>query len=842
LATGQSPQQMPTGPKPSWVKTITLGGEPSELQAQEASDGYVIHLKDYQTHFGEQTNYYHFIRKIYSEVGVQNGSEIEFTYDPSYQKLIFHEIRIIRDGKSINQLNPGKFKLIQQETSKESHLYDESLTALFILEDVRAGDLVEYSLSCVGINPIYKDKYFTAFYLQNYDPLERLYIRVIAPEQKKLGITYIQTSAKPLIFNQGNQTVYEWDLSQVPGLAVDAEVPSGYDPYPRVWLSEFRSWSEVKDWAMKLYLPAVGKGLVEKKAAEIKSAFLSPEKRLEASLRFVQDEIRYTGLESGISGYKPQAPDKVIGQRFGDCKDKSLLLCSLLKQLGIEAYPALVNTQARSYIQSWAPSPVAFNHCIVQVLLEGKVYWYDPTIANQRGTYNTIYCPNYKKALVIKNETHDLTDIPASDRAKIEVKEHFKVDSIGGKVELSIETKYIGYEADGQRYYFANSNLKEIEKGYVNYYAKHYPKIKVNKPLFSSDNGEQNEFTTYENYEIENFFYPPDSSKPENLECLTFPQSLRDKIFIPKNPIRTMPIGLTYPTHYEHITKIYMPEALNIEPEKRTIEDSLTSFTREISYDDQVVSIHYTYQTFTDQVAHNQIAAYTKSQNQVIDLLGYGLTYTYAPDDAGKDSFRLNGMLALLTVLFLIISGYSMSRLYYYDPQPQNVLQNAEEIGGWMVLFAIGLVFTPLRILWTIIDNDFFNLLTWETLAYSGSASYNPGLVALIIAELFCNTILLVLTVLMIILFFGRRSSFPILVNFFYGFGIIFILSDAVLANMMNGTSEKDNWQVVVDSLRLMISAAIWVPYFHLSKRVKRTFVQTLKSSAEVTRIYRMKV
>ena len=53
----------------------------------------------------------------------------------------------------------------------------------------------------------------------------------------------------------------------------------------------------------------------------------------------MQDEVRYLGLENGISAYKPSSPNKVYNQRFGDCKDKSLLLVTMLNQMNIEAYP-----------------------------------------------------------------------------------------------------------------------------------------------------------------------------------------------------------------------------------------------------------------------------------------------------------------------------------------------------------------------------------------------------------------------------------------------------------------------------------------------------------------------
>ena len=45
--------------------------------------------------------------------------------------------------------------------------------------------------------------------------------------------------------------------------------------------------------------------------------------------------------EVGIGGYRPHPPQQVMERRWGDCKDKALLLVDLLREAGIEAYPAL---------------------------------------------------------------------------------------------------------------------------------------------------------------------------------------------------------------------------------------------------------------------------------------------------------------------------------------------------------------------------------------------------------------------------------------------------------------------------------------------------------------------
>jgi hypothetical protein len=139
-------QTVSTAPRPAWVTPVALLAD-SKIKEGDVSNGYTYALRDYQFHLPSQTRYYRFVRRIFTPEGVQQGSEIEVSYDPTYQKLLFHEIKIIRDGKTIDKLEPSKFKIIQRESSKESYIYDGSLLALLILEDVRAGDQIEYAFS-----------------------------------------------------------------------------------------------------------------------------------------------------------------------------------------------------------------------------------------------------------------------------------------------------------------------------------------------------------------------------------------------------------------------------------------------------------------------------------------------------------------------------------------------------------------------------------------------------------------------------------------------------------------------------------------------------------------------
>jgi hypothetical protein len=101
---------------------------------------------------------------------------------------------------------------------------------------------------------------------------------------------------------------------------------------------------------------------------------------IEAAFGFVQQHTHYYGSWEGMHGFVPRPPSEVLRNGYGDCKELSLLLCTLLRGIGCECFPALVSAR-REFMQvnPEFPSLGVFNHMIVAVPKEGRMWYLDPT-------------------------------------------------------------------------------------------------------------------------------------------------------------------------------------------------------------------------------------------------------------------------------------------------------------------------------------------------------------------------------------------------------------------------------------------------------------------------------
>ena len=277
---------------------------------------------------------------------------------------------------------------------------------------MRVGDIIDYAYTIVGGSPALGGKFFDSVRLQFREPVERAVTRLVWPRSRRLYFTNHLTDIQPVIVRKTNVVEYTWAVSNAPGLRVEPPAPIWYDPYPWVQLSEWPKWSEANRWALRLFTttnppsPELARKINEWKPLP------EPGARVLAALRFVQEQVRYVGTEDGTAGYEPAQPSVVLARRAGDCKDKTLLLFSMLRALKIEAFPVLVNIHRRQELAELQPSPVLFDHAIVQVNLDGQSFWLDATGNYERGPLTQRTWPNYGLGLMIGPGVAGLTPIP----------------------------------------------------------------------------------------------------------------------------------------------------------------------------------------------------------------------------------------------------------------------------------------------------------------------------------------------------------------------------------------------------------------------------------------------
>src|SRR4029079_8794757 len=99
-----------------------------------------------------------------------------------------------------------------------------------------------------------------------------------------------------------------------------------------------------------------------------------PVERAEAALQLVEGQIRYVfvGLDGG--NYLPARADDTWQRRFGDCKAKTVLLLALLRELGCQAEPALLDSKGGDGTDKRLPSPGLFDHVLVRANVHRKKY------------------------------------------------------------------------------------------------------------------------------------------------------------------------------------------------------------------------------------------------------------------------------------------------------------------------------------------------------------------------------------------------------------------------------------------------------------------------------------
>ena len=382
-----SAQPTPTrAPIPDWVTQIAIPDANPERR-DRASQTLLL---TQQVRYGHDhhDHYTEFAILAQNAQGVQSAGNIVLDWQPDQSELIVHKVQIRRGSEVTDLLANGRdFTVLRRENNLESAMLDGVLTAVMQAEGLTAGDTLVVAFTVRrrgGTLPLRGE---STLFVPPGGEARRFFVRQIWPSGAALRWrgTGLFERARLRTTAAGSELVL--DLTDVQGIAPPTGAPPRFLLPPTLQVSQYRDWNEISTILAPHYERAATLAPDSPLRAEIERIAAQSDdqrSRAMAALRLVQDQVRYLALVMGEGNYLPATADESWSRRYGDCKAKTVILLALLRGLGIEAEPVLVNVAAGDSLRDLLPQMGAFNHVLVRARIDGRSYWLDGTRSGDR--------------------------------------------------------------------------------------------------------------------------------------------------------------------------------------------------------------------------------------------------------------------------------------------------------------------------------------------------------------------------------------------------------------------------------------------------------------------------
>lgn len=612
-------------PPPAWVAPAgPLRPAPAEASAiaLRQLDEQVLADGDASAVFSRR------VVEVLSQQGLEEAAQWEVGFDPDSQKLAVHGLEVFRDGVWSDRLATSRASVLQREPELDRRLYDESLTLLMVVEDVRVGDLVRIAHTVEGFNPVLGDRYAGGFALGWSVPVAEHRLRVVAPAGRPLFYRLHGAGApRPERTVGDGRVALTWHRLEVAAVEPEHDPPAGWVSFPFVQLSQFRTWAEVAEWGRALYPPQPPPPEVTEVAIEIAGA--SPGDsgaQLVAATRWVQDRVRYFAIALGPHSHAPYDLDEIVRRRYGDCKDKARLLIGLLGALGIEAWPALVDVDFGARLADFHPSPFAFDHVVVVARPDGprgRRVWIDATLELQGGGAGDLWFPPYGAALELRPGVEALTAVPAepSRPGVTAVRYDYRLGEAGEPFEVDIATTYRRDGADRMRRTLAGTGAGELLERYVEFYTDGERTVEPRAPLEVADDREADELAVTERYRVVGCWQRAESM----LNCDLLPLTLLADLVEPASSERSSPLRLPRDLHTRETVSIEAATPWDFEPVEESEENPWFEFTVASTPGERSIELVYELETRARMVEPEGVARYARALRSTLGATGYSL-------------------------------------------------------------------------------------------------------------------------------------------------------------------------------------------------------------------------
>lgn len=393
-------------PAPAWVRDVAFT-RLKNLAVSWAFGGFYTWLIDDQARLDPRPQRYHrTIKEVVHSSALQELAGVTFPFDPDTDDVIVHHVRILRGEEVIEVDAARRYLVMRHERAVERLALDGRWTFAMTIRDLRVGDIIDVAMTLRGDPACFQGEFSLPIPLQGRAHWHHRHVRLMIPPDRQIYIQPFPAGGsvpKTGVLPDGYSEI-QFELFDVPACAAEEAMPGWVLPEKGVFASSIASWERVNDLLRAGFEGDVNypDGLLQVMAA-IEAAHPQTRDRIVAAVRWVQTHIRYLDIPFGVGSFVPRSLVDIFAERTGDSKDQSKLIVAMLRRMGVEAWPALVDAHGDPNLVDTQPRLGAFNHCISMCVFEGRRYGFGSMpAAVQGGDLDHMAQTDFGYALLLK--------------------------------------------------------------------------------------------------------------------------------------------------------------------------------------------------------------------------------------------------------------------------------------------------------------------------------------------------------------------------------------------------------------------------------------------------------
>ena len=330
----------------------------------------------------------HQVVKILTERGIQKYGDIAIPYQPAAQNIDVNIARTVTTNGTVLHPPAEAFNDVTPPGLLSQNLYSDAMWKVISMVGLAPGVCIEYQVTLEDKIPG-GETWITGGY--NFQGTETTLETRYALQMPKMWHLQwkIANDANPqapeVSYTENDTVIYIWRYGEMPALTLEDGMPHVNNVVPRLRYSSIKDWDSVYNWYKELAKEKYTTNTsIEAKVKQLTSHLTTVEAKIRAIYHFVTTNIRYVAIELGQSAYQPSPATEVFHTQYGDCKDKTTLLISMLDVIAVKAYPVLVSVTPYEGVDTALPSLNQFNHMIAAVPIGDTYIWMDPTASTCR--------------------------------------------------------------------------------------------------------------------------------------------------------------------------------------------------------------------------------------------------------------------------------------------------------------------------------------------------------------------------------------------------------------------------------------------------------------------------